>query len=248
MFEQAKWFGLSLVLHLAVAITLILSASKNVERTPKIIMVVLDNFAALDIQPHNVSQAPAAPTARSSAPARLPETAKPEVMRQRFHPAVPSVLPITSAAEQKGNGELLKGAPEVPVAAASRQRIEDSNTALKPMVKVPVQNSEPAAEEGPTSEKVQQRYIKEHFTYIRDLITTHLTYPPLARKMNWSGKVVVAFVIAGDGTVNNIRVVETSGFKILDKSAMETVRRVAPFPKPPQRAEIVVPINFRMNQ
>ena len=34
----------------------------------------------------------------------------------------------------------------------------------------------------------------------------------------------------------HLRVVETSGFPILDKSAAETVRNVAPFPKPPVRA------------
>ena len=74
----------------------------------------------------------------------------------------------------------------------------------------------------------------------------HLVYPPIARRMNWSGKVVVAFTIVENGNVQDVRVAATSGFPILDKSALETVRVVAPFPKPPVRAEIVVPINFRI--
>jgi len=90
--------------------------------------------------------------------------------------------------------------------------------------------------------------LKEHFTYIRDFITKQLVYPPIARRMNWSGKVVVSFTIAEDGGVHAIRVVEKSGFPILDKCALETVRKAAPFPKPPVRAEIVVPINFTMMQ
>jgi protein TonB len=111
---------------------------------------------------------------------------------------------------------------------------------------MPAQHPAPASEEPPTPEKAQQRYLKEHFAYIRDLITKQLVYPTMARKMSWSGKTVVAFVINEDGTVHNIRVVETSGYPILDKSATETVRNVAPFPKPPVRAEIVVPISFKM--
>jgi protein TonB len=111
---------------------------------------------------------------------------------------------------------------------------------------MPVQHAAPAAGAQQSPEKAHQRYLKEHFTYIRDLITNRLVYPPMARKMNWSGKVVVAFVITEEGAVHSIRVVEKSGFRALDKSAVETVRSVAPFPKPPQRAEIVVPINFRM--
>ena len=69
------------------------------------------------------------------------------------------------------------------------------------------------------------------------------------KQAKWLGlSLALHLSIAKNSTVNNIRGVETSGFKILDKSAMETVRSVAPFPKPPQRAETAVPINFRMNQ
>ena len=111
---------------------------------------------------------------------------------------------------------------------------------------VPHAMQQPPAESRPSPEKAQQRYLKEHFLYIRDMITQRLVYPPMARKMNWSGKVVVAFTVAEDGSVHGIRVAESSGFPILDRNAMETVRNTAPFPKPPVRAEIVVPINFRM--
>lgn len=64
--------------------------------------------------------------------------------------------------------------------------------------------------------------------------------------MNWSGKVVLAFGIDRDGSVHALRVVRSSGFPLLDKSALETVQRSAPFPKPPRRAEIVVPVQFTL--
>lgn len=98
----------------------------------------------------------------------------------------------------------------------------------------------------PVTGKARQRFLKEHLGYIRELITKRLFYPPMARRMNWSGKVVVAFSVAEDGSVDTVRVAESSGFPILDQSALETERRVAPFPKPPVRVEIVVPISFKM--
>jgi protein TonB len=103
-----------------------------------------------------------------------------------------------------------------------------------------------AAPERSPLETGQQRYLKRQFGYIQELIAKRSVYPPLARRMNWSGKTVLAFSILEDGSVHGIRVVQSSGHAVLDQSALATVRRAAPFPKPPARAEIVVPINFRM--
>lgn len=98
-----------------------------------------------------------------------------------------------------------------------------------------------------STEKARQRYLKEHFTYIRDIITRNISYPFMARKMGWSGKVTVSFVITEDGSVRDIKIIESSGFDVLDRNAAETVRRVSPFPKPPVRAEVIVPVVYRLN-
>lgn len=96
-------------------------------------------------------------------------------------------------------------------------------------------------------EKARQRYIKEHFSYIRDIITKNISYPYMARKMGWSGRVTVSFIIAENGSVKDIRIVESSGYDLLDKNAVDTVRKVSPFPRPPVTAEIVVPVVYRLN-
>lgn len=241
MFQQAKWFGFSLALHLIVAASLIVVAARNAERTPKTIMVVLDNFVPPEL-PH---KKPAEPALRTASPAKPKEPATPELPRQAVQPATPQVAPMPA---QNPTHDQPKSSPDAPVTAAVHPKAETANPAPQSAAKATVQHSAPSAEERPTPEKAQQRYLKEHFAYIRDLITKQLVYPPMARKMRWSGKVIVAFVIAEDGSVHNLKVVDPSGFPILDKSATETVRNVAPFPKPPVRAEIVVPINFRMMQ
>ena len=88
--------------------------------------------------------------------------------------------------------------------------------------------------------------MASHFSYIRDQILKNLTYPPIAQKMGWKGKVTVSFVIREDGSAENIRVVESSGYEILDAHAVKTIRNSQPFPKPPVKAELVIPITYRI--
>jgi len=241
MFQQAKWFGFSLALHLIVATSLIVLAARNAERTPKTIMVVLDNFVPPEIPQKKTGE----PVVRPVSEPRLAEPAKPELSSQVAQTTAPLVTPTP---EQNLTRDVPKTSPDAPVTAAINPKVETSNPVPTSVAKSAAQHSAPATEERLSPEKALQRYLKEHFTYIRDLITKQLTYPPMARRMRWSGKVIVGFVITEDGTVHNLRVVDSSGFPILDKSATETVRNVAPFPKPPVRAEIIVPINFRMMQ
>jgi protein TonB len=100
---------------------------------------------------------------------------------------------------------------------------------------------------GATPETARAAYLKEHFVYIRDRITGSIAYPHLARKMGWCGQVTIAFVVCEDGGVNDVKVLESSGFGLLDRNAVDTVKNVAPFPTPPVRAEIRMAITYRLN-
>jgi len=42
-------------------------------------------------------------------------------------------------------------------------------------------------------------------------------------------------------------VVESSGHGILDRNVVDTIREVQPFPKPPVRAELVIPVVYVLN-
>lgn len=90
-------------------------------------------------------------------------------------------------------------------------------------------------------------YLKEHFTYIRDRIMRGILYPETARKMGWYGQVKIAFVVSEDGGVDDIRVVASSGFGELDRNAVDTVKKAAPFPRPPVSAEIRMAVTYRLN-
>ena len=76
-----------------------------------------------------------------------------------------------------------------------------------------------------------------------------LRYPAEARRQKLRGQVHVSFVVSTSGGVRSIRVVVSSGSPVLDRAAIETVRRAAPFPNiPPEAARsswpFTVPLAF----
>ena len=92
----------------------------------------------------------------------------------------------------------------------------------------------------------KKQYLERNFGYIRDLIVKNLKYPSVARQMGWRGSVTVAFVILENGNAEAIRVTQSSGHDLLDQSVLKTVRALQPFPRPPDRAELIIPIAFRL--
>ncbi|WP_157016190.1 energy transducer TonB family protein [Mesorhizobium xinjiangense] len=77
-----------------------------------------------------------------------------------------------------------------------------------------------------------------------------LRYPSAARRKRVQGEVHVQFTVSANGGVRGIRVVRSSGSPVLDKAAIDTVRRAAPFPSIPRGAgraswPFTVPLAFR---
>jgi len=87
-------------------------------------------------------------------------------------------------------------------------------------------------------------YFKEQFNYIRSIVLQHIHYPEEAQNRGMEGKVLISFVIMEDGNVKDLKVLTSSGYALLDKNAMETVKKSAPFPKPPANAELQLPITY----
>jgi TonB family protein len=97
---------------------------------------------------------------------------------------------------------------------------------------------------GENVETLRMRYMKKNFAYIRDLVAANLRYPGMARRMGWSGKLSVEFVVRESGEIDRIRVLKSSGVPLLDSGAEEAVRRSAPFPKPPVSARLIIPVEY----
>ncbi len=91
------------------------------------------------------------------------------------------------------------------------------------------------------------RYLKENFSYVRDAIQKNISYPRVARQMGWEGKVVVSFIVCIDGHAKDIKIKEGSGIALLDRNAIETVKKASPFPRPPVEAQLLIPIKYSLN-
>lgn len=92
----------------------------------------------------------------------------------------------------------------------------------------------------------EKHYVDEKFYYVKELITSNLVYPAVARRMKWQGTVEVSFRVLSTGNVENIRVLTSSGYSLLDKNVIAAIESVQPFPPPPVAAEFIMPIKYTL--
>ena len=76
-------------------------------------------------------------------------------------------------------------------------------------------------------------------------------YPKIAQMRRWQGLVVVDLQLSQDGQLASSKVIQGSGFDLLDKESLEMVKRASPFPVPPEILKnrsfsIIVPIQFKL--
>lgn len=72
-------------------------------------------------------------------------------------------------------------------------------------------------------------------------------YPFMARRRGWEGNVILAAVIKSDGNLEDLSVAESSGYRILDEDAIQTLKRVFPLhlEHPLGRSQIAVQLTIR---
>lgn len=246
-----RWYVASLALHLAgLALFLLVSSGQDAPKAPVVIDLTLEPVPAVGEPPAAVRPI-LPPAVRRPVP---PPPAKPAVVARPVapRPSQPLELPAREAVSPIAD----RAAATIPAQPAQPERVAVPSAATSPTPASPATRGgaevrpaialRTAGGEGKTTpEKARQRYLREHFTYIRDLVMGKLAYPLQARKMGWCGRVTVSFVVCEDGSARDIRVVESSGYSLLDRCALDTVRKVAPFPKPPVEAEILLPVLFK---
>lgn len=241
MKRQMLAWQLSLGLHLLLIGTFVLtSTSLTTTRRP-----VLIDFSTVTMATLRPSPLPALP--------RPQATVRPKVQapaEKKLVAAPPPLLPASATPEEQAP---VPASQVIPVPAT--ENITTTETMIEPSLQnnvstgeAPGREGQSVAESGTSSvAEKEEIYRREHFTYIRHLIMNELGFPPLARRMGWSGQVIVSFRVIENGCIENLKVVKGSGRSILDQNALATINRVAPFPRPPVAAEIVMPIVYLLN-
>lgn len=57
-------------------------------------------------------------------------------------------------------------------------------------------------------------------------LARHLTYPPLARARGWQGTVLIDLRVESDGRIERVHIARSSGYDVLDRSALTAFRRI----------------------
>jgi len=93
--------------------------------------------------------------------------------------------------------------------------------------------------------------LKEFQRKIKEKIESVKSYPFLARKNQYEGTAYCAFTLLRGGGVKDIRIVERSGYPVLDEAARKAISEAAPYPPFPSciehpSIEVKIPIVFRL--
>jgi len=124
----------------------------------------------------------------------------------------------------------------------SPSRPTSSSTQTSPY---PTESSKLTDESGRVA--LEESFLRERLSVISNIVQRHINYPPIARRMGWEGRVLIGFVLEPDGDIRDLKVLKSCGYEVLDKEALDAIRRsYKDFPKPPVSVVIKLPINFRL--
>lgn len=87
---------------------------------------------------------------------------------------------------------------------------------------------------------------ERNFSFIRDRIMQGIVYPERARRMGWEGKVTLSFTVHENGSIDDVKVVGSSGFSVLDESARDSIAKTNLKRKVPVRLVVFLPVEYRL--
>ncbi|WP_232319886.1 energy transducer TonB [Prosthecochloris sp. HL-130-GSB] len=130
----------------------------------------------------------------------------------------------------------------------------------------PVPKSQPQPEPAPVAESTVQeevvsrpsrspaasasRNVDHLFAAIRAAIEKKKFYPSVSRRLHQEGTVVLSLSLHSDGSIVNLSVLRSSGFRVLDKAALKAIRDAEPLPSPGeygrQSLALTIPLNYQL--
>lgn len=234
---QARGFQISFILH-GLIICLVIISSAFMEKYKKVITINFDLYSSSSEGEYAQREALDASENKTPENKNLPVFPE-EKLQETAVSEIPPAVELPKA--DKADKHTIKvGTPDESLAMNEESfRVKaEENTVL-------ATNSNSGNQAGGGG-AASTKYLKNNYAYIRDRILRNVSYPNRARRMGWQGKVALSFIITASGYVRDFKVIKSSGFKILDNDAIETVKRTAPFPKPIGEANIVISIVYRL--
>jgi len=108
---------------------------------------------------------------------------------------------------------------------------------------------EPEVSSGSVPSVAERRVMTEgvYTDLIQKKIEALKQYPKRAQRRNDQGVVKIVFTIGNNGEIVSARIIKSSGSRILDRAAMDAVKKASPFASPPNGSIIIqLPIKFEL--
>ncbi|MCL4432581.1 MAG: TonB family protein [Epsilonproteobacteria bacterium] len=136
-----------------------------------------------------------------------------------------------------------------PVPTAQRTPTAISQPVSRPNVTAPTTPLSPPEETVHTpiasSVNIEKEFLDAHLGEIRALLIQNFRYPKNAQRLKMQGEVRISFRLKSDGSVENVEVVKSSEFELLDEDAKALIKNTAPqFPKPTKNISLSIPLSY----
>ena len=100
---------------------------------------------------------------------------------------------------------------------------------------------------------VDKRVLAKYLNALQGIIASSKKYPEAARKSGMEGKATIQFIVMKNGEVKDIQFISKTNYPILNKEAINAIKRAAPFSRIPDEIgktylEIVLPFRFKLNE
>lgn len=172
---------------------------------------------------------------------------------------VTMVAPATAKAQPVQPVPMKQEAPKIPPKEKGRVKVERKPQPVKPVpvkeVKQPeILESHPETKR--TSGLQSEQAIETQAAITEPVAAAYLNnptpeYPPVARKRKQQGTVMIEVGVDRSGQPKNVALAKSSGYDLLDESALDAVRRwkFVPARRGSEHIEatVVVPVEFRIN-
>lgn len=174
------------------------------------------------------------PSKTSSKPI-IPRTTPIQPIKQTLPAKIPVATPIIPSQTNTPT-------PASPVIAPPKPA--SSVVQAAPVIEIPKSSTILTAPQSPPL-NIEKEFLNAHLGEIRALLIQNLKYPRNAQRLKMQGEVRISFRLKTDGSVENVEVIQSSGFEILDEDGKALIKNTASqFPKPSKGISISVPLNY----
>lgn len=141
---------------------------------------------------------------------------EPQVKVRTVQVTTPAIKPAKPRTTAKTITQMIKPAIQQPVA---------TTTLL--IEHIPSQSHQLA-----TSQRTDKQLFNSHLAHdkighaLQQRLNADFIYPWLARKRGWEGNVMLSLRVEQNGQLRDIKISQTSGYKVLDNSALDSARKI----------------------